>query len=95
MVEPLLSNRELATLIILAFFAVILVVTSRTTLLASLRSPLSLLVSPTLLVPLLLYVVWVLAAVIPASRLELWEPGLWKTTVLAVVRGICEYEPPG
>ena len=79
--EPLLSNRELATLIILAFFAVILVVTSRTTLLASLRSPLSLLVSPTLLVPLLLYVVWVLAAVIPASRLELWEPGLWKTTV--------------
>ena len=79
--EPLLSSREVAILIIVAFFAVILVVASRTTPLASLWSPLSLLVSPTLLVPLLLYVAWVSAAVIPASRLELWEPGLWKTTV--------------
>ncbi len=83
--EPFLSNRELATLIILAFFAVILVVTSRTKLLASIRSPLSLLVSPTVLVPLLLYVGWVLAAVLLASRLEPWEPALWKTAVFWLI----------
>ncbi len=42
----------------------------------------STLAKPKLLIPTLLYVVAVLGILIPASRFGLWEPSLWKTTVI-------------
>ena len=83
--EPFFSNRELASLILLllgTLFALVLVASSRTEILRSFWSMFSSFVSPKVLIPVLLYVVWVLAALIPASRLGLWESGLWKTTLL-------------
>ena len=84
--NELFSNRELASLILLGLgglVALVLVVKSRTTSLNSFRSAFSLLVSSKILFAvLLLYVGWVLVALIPASQLGLWEPGLWKPTIL-------------
>ena len=39
-------------------------------------------VSPKIFFPILLYVAWVLAALVPASQLGLWDPDLWKVTIL-------------
>ena len=61
---------------------VLVVGSNRTEILRSLLAAFSLLVSPKILIPLLLYIAWVLTVLFPASRLGLWEPGLWKTTIL-------------
>lgn len=81
--EPFLSNRELASLILLgALFVLVLALSSRAAIFWSLLQVLSSLVSVKILIPTLLYVVWVSAVLIPADRLGVWEPSLWKTTLL-------------
>ena len=90
MAEPILTNRELASLIILAamiVFLAALVVFARASsgwgdLLRSVGVVLSTLAKPKLLVPMVLYVAAILGVLIPASHAGLWEPSLWKATVL-------------
>ena len=82
MAEPLLTNRELASLILLAALIVLALASSgRGDVLRSVGNLLSILVEPKIFIPTFLYVAAILGALIPASRLGLWEPSLWKTTV--------------
>ena len=84
----MLTDRELASLILLA--AAIVLVTVRV--LASddrggvLHGigvvALATLAQPKLLVPTLAYIAILFAVLIPASRVGLWEPGLWKATLI-------------
>ena len=83
MAEPILTNRELASLILLtALIVFVLASSNRRDTLRSLRGVFSMLVKPKLLVPTLLYVAAILGTLIPASRVGLWEPSLWKATLL-------------
>ena len=80
----LLANREIASLAILAVLltSILLIgIRQNGTLIRSLGQAVSSFFRWQLLLPLLLYVLWVLVALIPALRIGAWDPSLWKTTV--------------
>ena len=78
-----LTNRELAGLIILVALAIfVLAQSGRMELQKPVGSALSVFARPILLVPLLLYVAWIALAVVGAAEIELWNPGLIKVTIL-------------
>ena len=85
--EVYLTNREIASLVVLFGFVVLVVASSRRAatssgIIRSLGSALKLLTTPKILVPFGLYVGWVGAALVPAARFGLWHTQLWKETVL-------------
>ena len=83
MADALLTNRELASLIILGpLLAFVLIGRGRAEVRSSVRAVFTSMVSPKIFFPILLYVAWVLAALVPASQLGLWDPDLWKVTIL-------------
>lgn len=83
MEESILTNRELAALIILVFLiGFVLTRPGRDGVLGSVRGVLRSLAEPWILVPLLLYIGWISASVAGASRFGLWDLGLLKTTIL-------------
>lgn len=78
-----LTNRELAGLLILAGLMVfVLVQPGRSKLLRSFGAVLATLMKPVILVPFLLYVGWIALAVAGAAEIGLWNPGLVKVTAL-------------
>ncbi len=83
MESGLFNNREIASLVWLGVLLAVVLLASRKDggIFRSLRSLLASFSHPKVLVPLLLYAGWVLASLIPASILGVWEPGLWVTTV--------------
>ena len=85
--EGFLTNREVATLVVLGLGLGWVVFRARRadTFTPSLRSLFSALLQWQLLVPLLLYVVWVTVVVGGAARIGLWRPDLLKPTVLWMV----------
>ncbi|MDE2987123.1 MAG: hypothetical protein OXT70_03600 [Chloroflexota bacterium] len=86
MLEPLVSNRLLASIILIAaLVAAALFSRSRNNLLRSAGALVGSLAQPKILVPLFIYASVVLAALIPASRLGLWQPSLWPATVLWLI----------
>jgi hypothetical protein len=83
MEESVLTNRELAALIILVILiGFVLTRPGRDGVLESVRGVLMSLTEPSILVPLLLYIGWIFASVAGASRFGLWDLGLLKTTIL-------------
>ena len=84
-----LTNREIASLILIGLVILLVVLAGkkspRTGLLRSLRSALKAFVAWQILMPLLLYVVWILVALVPAYRLGVWDTRLWKATILWLV----------
>lgn len=86
MLEPVLSNRLLASLILLtALLVAALISGSRRDLLRSAGALVTALARPKLLIPASIYVGVVLAALIPASRLGIWQPSLWPATVVWLI----------
>lgn len=86
MEESALTNRELTALIILVFLTTFLLTRpDRKGILKSFRGVLTSFKAPGILVPLLLYVGWISAAIAGASRIGLWDFDLLKTTILWVV----------
>ncbi|MCY3887037.1 MAG: hypothetical protein OXG19_04955 [Chloroflexi bacterium] len=84
--EPFLTNRELASLILLSALIVFVLASSgRAAALRSVGVVLLTLATPKLLVPTVLYVVALLGALILACHVGLWEPALWKITVVWLV----------
>ena len=85
--EGFLTNREIATLVVLGLGLGWAVFRARRvdTFNPSLRNLFSALLQWQLLVPLLLYVVWVTVVVGGAARIGLWRPDLLKPTVLWMV----------
>ena len=84
--EALLTNRELAALILLGgLIAFVLVRPGRNKIISSVGGALVTLTKPSILVPLLLYVGWIFAAAAGAGRLGLWDSNLLKTTILWLV----------
>ena len=84
MSEALLTNREIASLVLLALLVLLAVArkTERAGLLSSLRSMLRSFFVWKILIALLLYLIWVIVAIFLAYRLGLWEQRLWKPTVV-------------
>lgn len=81
--DPFLTNRELASLILLgALTVLVLSQGGRGQILRSARDVLMALVSPRLLVPTLAYIGILVGALLPASHIWLWETGLWKETAV-------------
>lgn len=77
------TNRELSALVLLAGFAVFVAVSgNRPDLGDSIRAVGRSLYKAAILVPLTLFVFWVVGAVSVAARLGLWDSGLVKPTVL-------------
>ena len=86
MLEPVLSNRLLASLILLAALVMVpLIGRGRMEFLDSVRALIKSLAQPNLLVPSLIYAGVLLAALIPASHLGIWQPSLWPATVLWLI----------
>jgi len=86
MLEPVLSNRLLASLILLtALVMVPLIGRGRMEFLDPVGALIKSLAQPKLLVPSLIYAGVLLAALIPASRLGIWQPSLWPATVLWLI----------
>lgn len=86
MEDALLTNRELAALIVLGGFAAfVLVQPNRTKVLKSLGGVLTMLSTPRILLPLLLYVGWISAAIAVCGRFGLWNSHLLKPTILWLV----------
>ena len=81
--DGLLNNREIASLLWMGVLLGVVLLAARKDggIFRSLGSVLVSFLHPKVLIPLLLYAGWVLAALIPASILGVWEPGLWVTTV--------------
>ena len=86
MLEPILSNRLLASLILLTALVVVLLVgRGRMEIVDSACALIKSLAQPRLLVPSLIYTGILLAALIPASHLGVWQPSLWPATVLWLI----------
>ena len=81
--DGLLNNREVASLVLLGVLLTVVLLAARKKggLSRSLGSVIFSFLHPKIFVPLTLYAGWVLAALIPASILGVWEPTLWVTTV--------------
>lgn len=84
-----LTNRELASLLLLgALTLIVLTRSGRRETIRSVGSAISTLLSPKILVSVILYITWVLTSLIPLSRMGFWDAGLWKTTaVWSVISG--------
>ena len=77
MLEPIISNRLLASLILLTALVIVPVIGSgQMAFLDSAGALIKSLAQPKLFVPSLIYSGVVLAALIPASRLGIWQPSL-------------------
>lgn len=86
MLEPVLSNRLFASLLLLiALVLLALIRSGGKELLRSTGALIASLAKPIILVPTLIYVALVLTALIPASRLGAWQPSLWPATVLWLI----------
>lgn len=85
--EPsVLTNREVAALVILAgFIGFVLIGPGRREVRSSLRDVLASAAKPWLLIPLLLYIAWIAGAVVVAARVGLWDSDLLKATILWVL----------
>jgi len=83
MEDAVLTNRELAALIVLVLLiAFVLTRPGRDKILRSVRGALTSLATPAILVPLLLYGGWISAAAASGARFGLWNSDLLKTTIL-------------
>ena len=80
MEDALITNRELASLILIGLFLVGFLMTSNGR--SGAWSFLKSLIHPKISIPLLLYAGWILLALLPAKSTGLWEPELWKPTIL-------------
>ena len=82
-----LTNREIAAVVVLGLGLGWVALKARGTdrFYPPLRGLFSALLQWQLLVPLLLYVVWMSAVLVCASRIGIWIPDLWKPTVLWMV----------
>jgi hypothetical protein len=81
--DATVTNRELASLIILGGLVLCVLVSSgRMKTAGSLVAALKLLAAPKVFVPLVFYVGWILVSLLPARSIGLWEPALWKPSVL-------------
>lgn len=79
----ILTNREIAALVILlGLVAFLLTRSNRSDILGSVGGVLRLLGKPSLLVPLLGYAAWIAAGVAGAAQVGLWDSSLLKTTIL-------------
>lgn len=81
--DPILTNREIASLVLLLFFvawSIKSVGCSR--LLGSVRDLGVTILTPSVLVPILLYLLWISVAVFFAGRLGLWDLGLLMPTIV-------------
>ena len=86
MLEPILSDRLLASLILLTALAALAFIGSgRKDLLRSTGALIRSLAQPKLLVPSLIYAGVLLAALIPASCMGIWQSSLWPATVLWLI----------
>ncbi len=86
MLEPVLSNRLLASLILLtALLAAALISGRRSDLLRSAGALVKSLAQPKLLIPTSIYVGVVPAILLPASRLGIWQSSLWPATVVWLI----------
>lgn len=83
MEDGVLTNRELAALIVLGLLiAFVLTRRGRDKILGSVRGVLVSLAKPSILTPLLLYIGWIFAAAAGAAPFGLWDSSLLKTTIL-------------
>lgn len=85
MLEPVLSNRLLASLILLTALLIVALTSGRRDLPRSAGALLIALTQPKLLIPASIHAGVVLAALIPASRLGIWQPSLWSATVVWLI----------
>ena len=86
MEDAVLTNREIAALVVLVLLVVfVLTRPGRANLTKSIRRVLATLASPAILVPLFIFVVWISAAVLVAARFGGWDASLLKTTILWLV----------
>ena len=85
--ESFLTNREIATLVLagLALGFLTLRARKQNGIRESLNNVVSSFLQPKVLIPLLLYVVWVTVLLVPAQRIGVWGTDLWKPTVLWLV----------
>ena len=84
--DTLITNRELASLVLLGLFTVYLVLTSNlVSVLEAFGGVLKTLFTSISFPVMALYVGWVLLSLLPAWRLGLWDESLWKPTILWVV----------
>ena len=83
MLEPVLSNRLLASLVLLVALVLFALIRSgRKELFHSAAAVCATLAKPKVLFPTVAYIVLVVAALVPASRFGVWEPSLWPATAL-------------
>jgi hypothetical protein len=83
MEDAVLTNRELAGLVVLAgLVAFVLVRPGPAGLLRSLGGVLAAVATPKIFVPLVLYAGWIAGAAVGASQVGLWNPSLVKVTIL-------------
>jgi hypothetical protein len=81
-----LTNRELASLLLIGAIALYATLGQRgAKARMAIGSVISLLLQPAILIVLGLYVAWILSSLIPASRIGLWDGGVWKTTILWLI----------
>ncbi len=86
MLEPVVSNRLLAFLVLLTILLMVLFMGNRRKdLLRSAGALIKSLAQPKLLLPASIYVGVILAALIPASRLGIWQSSLWPATVVWLI----------
>lgn len=86
MEDAVLTNREIASLVVLLLLVVfVLTRPGRADLMKSIRGVLASLMAPAILIPLLLYLMWVSAAAFVAARFGAWNASLLKTTILWLV----------
>ena len=88
--DPLVTNREWASLILLGLLVVVVLFLARRSgglgsLAESLRAVFRSLVTRKIAIPLVLYVTLILATLILATRLDVWDPSLWKVAILWLV----------
>jgi hypothetical protein len=80
-----ITNRELVGVILLAAMLLLAMSKGGREVRSSLKDVARAAASRSIVVPLLLYVAWVLAALWPAARVGLWTDALWKPTILWLV----------
>ena len=84
--DAVLTNREVAALVVLVLLVVfVLARPGRADLMSSVREVIASLMAPAILIPLLLYGLWISSAAFVAARIGAWDASLLKTTVLWLV----------
>lgn len=77
-----LTNRELAGLVLLGGFVILDLLSGRRTVVSALGDLLKRLAGPVILVPLIAYLGWIIIAVSIAARLGFWDQSLTKVLVM-------------